>query len=51
VSGVSKNKKVEVMIGFLKKIVKVILGRSVIVDIVPPIEFVGWKMATGTLPP
>jgi len=39
------------MISFLKKIAKVVLGRSVIVDIVPPIEFVGWKMATGTIPP
>ncbi len=39
------------MINFLKKIAKVALGRSVIVDIVPPIEFVGWKMATGTRAP
>jgi len=39
------------MIKFLKKIAKVALGRSVIVDIVPPIEFVGWKMATGTRVP
>jgi hypothetical protein len=36
---------------FLKKVMKVILGRAVIVDIVPPIQFVGWKMATGTGPP
>ncbi len=39
------------MIKLLKKIAKVALGRSVIVDIVPPIEFVGWKMATGTRVP
>jgi hypothetical protein len=39
------------MIKFLKKIAKVALGRSVIIDIVPPIEFVGWKMATGTRVP
>lgn len=39
------------MIKFLKKIAKVALGRSVIVDIVPPIEFMGWKMATGTRVP
>jgi hypothetical protein len=39
------------MINFLLKIAKVALGRSVIVDIVPPIEFVGWKMATGTRVP
>lgn len=39
------------MIKFLKKIAKVALGRSVIVDIVPPFEFVGWKMATGTRVP
>jgi len=36
---------------FLKRIVKVAIGRSAIVDIVPPIEFVGWKMATGTRVP
>ena len=35
----------------LKKLVKVVLGRSVIVDIVPPIQFVGWKMATATRTP
>ena len=39
------------MSNFLKKIAKVALGRSAIVDIAPPIEFVGWKMATGTRPP
>jgi hypothetical protein len=39
------------MNNFLKKIAKVALGRSVIVDIAPPIAFVGWKMATGTRSP
>jgi len=39
------------MTNFLKQIAKLVLGRSVIVDIVPPIEFVGWKMATGTRVP
>ncbi len=39
------------MTNFLKQLAKVVLGRSAIVDIVPPIEFVGWKMATGTRPP
>ncbi len=39
------------MIKFLKQIAKVALGRSAIVDIVPPIEFVGWRMATGTRVP
>jgi hypothetical protein len=39
------------MMSKLKQFAKVLLGRSAIVDIVPPIEFVGWKMATGTLPP
>ncbi len=39
------------MINLFKKIAKVLLGRSVIVDIVPPIQFVGWKMATATCPP
>lgn len=39
------------MNNFLKKIAKVVLGRSVIVDITPPLEFVGWKMATGTRVP
>ncbi len=39
------------MMKILKQFAKVLLGRAVIVDIVPPIEFVGWKMATGTLPP
>jgi hypothetical protein len=39
------------MMNILKQIAKVVLGRSSVVDIVPPIEFVGWKMATGTLPP
>jgi O-methyltransferase len=39
------------MINFLKKVAKAALGRSVIVDIVPPVEFVGWKMATGTRVP
>ena len=33
---------------FLKQPAKVVLGRSVIVDIAPPVEFVGWKLATGT---
>jgi hypothetical protein len=39
------------MINFLKQLAKVLIGRAAIVGIVPPIEFVGWKMATGTLPP
>jgi hypothetical protein len=39
------------MINNLKKIAKLALGRAVIVDIVPPLEFVGWKMATGTRAP
>lgn len=39
------------MISIFKKFAKVLLGRSVIVDIIPPIEFVGWKMATGTRVP
>ena len=39
------------MVPFLKRIAKVALGRSAIVDIVPPIEFVGWRMATGTRVP
>lgn len=39
------------MIEFLKKFAKVALGRSEIVDIVRPIRFVGWKMATGTRVP
>jgi hypothetical protein len=39
------------MTNILKQLAKVLLGRSVIVDIVSPIKFVGWKMATGTLPP
>lgn len=47
----AKNKPVPIMINFLKQIVKVALGRSTIVDIVQPIEFVGWKMATGTRVP
>lgn len=39
------------MISFIKQLAKVLLKRSVIVDIVPPIQFVGWRMATGTCPP
>lgn len=39
------------MLSFLKQLAKVFLRRSVIVDIAPPIQFVGWKMATGTRPP
>ena len=35
----------------IKNIAKMLLRRSVIVDIVPPIEFVGWRMATGTRVP
>ena len=38
-------------LGFLKKFVKLALGRASIVDIWPPIAFVGWRMATGTSPP
>jgi hypothetical protein len=39
------------MIKFLKKIAKVVLGKSAIVNIAPPIEFIGWRMATGTKTP
>lgn len=39
------------MIKLVKQLAKVALKRAVIVDIVPPIEFVGWKMATGTHAP
>lgn len=39
------------MTDFLKQIAKVLLGRAAIVDIVPPVHFVGWKMATGARPP
>jgi len=39
------------MTNFLKQLAKAALGRSVIVDIVPQVQFVGWKMATGTRPP
>ncbi len=39
------------MTNILKQLVKVLLGRSSIVDIAPPVQFVGWKMATGTRPP
>jgi O-methyltransferase len=35
----------------VKKIIKLVLGRASIVDITPPITFVGWKLATGTCPP
>lgn len=39
------------MTGFLKGVAKVLLGRSTIVDIAPPVHFVGWKLATGSIPP
>lgn len=35
----------------IKKFLKLCLGKSAIVNIVPPIRFDGWKMATGTQPP
>lgn len=39
------------MINYIKKIIKVFLGRSAIVEIAKPITFVGWRMATGTRVP
>jgi hypothetical protein len=35
----------------IKKLIKLLLGRASIIEMVPPIQFVGWKMATGTSPP
>lgn len=39
------------MTSFLKQLAKAVIGRSAIVDIVPPVQFVGWKIATGTRVP
>jgi hypothetical protein len=35
----------------LKKLIKLLLCRASIVEIVPPVQFSGWRMATGTCPP
>lgn len=35
----------------IKKLIKLMLGRASIIEMVPPVQFVGWKMVTGTCPP
>ena len=37
--------------GNIKKLIKLFLGRASIVEMVPPVQFDGWRMVTGTCPP